>query len=339
MIGKRVAVIAICLAVFMAGCNRQKAVNKEASHKSDLPPPVAKVSGEFLSVDDLQWYLDTRSSAGYGSGTYDQFVNERLNELITMKILARKAEQEKLDQDPSVKFAIQQILGQKLIEERVIRPVMEREVSPEEIKAYYKDHMDLYVRPKEVRVADIFISAPQDEPAEIRKMKKQKAEQIVAEAQTVASQRFGFSGLVEKYSDTHPLYKKGDTGFFNPEGSPLGLEQAFVGAAFSLANVGEVVNQPVETSRGYHIIMLVGIRPAVNEMMESVVTEIEQQIRRQEIEEKREQLVRSLFSETPVETFDKSIENVVLQAKSDGSGMKIINEQNSAGFLNLQGLN
>ncbi|MCL7489578.1 MAG: peptidyl-prolyl cis-trans isomerase [Desulfobulbaceae bacterium] len=343
MIFRRMVIAAIAVAMFMPGCNRQEAMEKETSAADSppaesRPPAVARLDGEFVTAGDLQWYLDSRS-AGPGADTSDQLIKDRLHELVVGKVLAREARNRNLDQDAAVKYAIEQMLGRKLIEEQIVKPVMAREVSRDEIEQYYARHKERYVRPRQVRVADIFLAAPDKEEPELREKNRQEAWLVLAEARKSASQRFGFSRLIQERSDKHPLYERGDTGFFDEQGKPLGLDFALVEKAFALERTGEVYDQVIETPEGFHVIMLVGIRQAVMRDMESVAPQIEQEIRQAEIEEKQDQLVNSLLADSAVETFAEQLEQF-----NGYTGMKKSKGQNrtekgSAGVINLQGLN
>lgn len=343
MVFRRIVIAAVAVVMLLPGCNRQEVVKKETAGGNGPPvasgpPVVARLGEDIVTVDDLQWYLDSRS-AGPGIASPDQVVEERLHELIVGKALAREARNMNLDQDAAVKYAIEQMLGRKLIEEQVVKPVMAREVSWDEIEQYYTRHRERYVRPRQVRIADIFLAAPEEGGQGQREQKLQEARLVLAEARKAASKRFGFSRLIQERSDRHPSYDKGDTGFFDEQGSPLGLESELVARAFALERTGEVCDHVIETSDGFHIIMLVGNRPAVNREMESVAARIEQEIRQAEIDKKQENLVRSLLAKANIETFDEELKQVRGYAEIEKDDRRNMKEKGGAGVINLQGLN
>ena len=57
--------------------------------------------------------------------------------------------------------------------------------------------------------------------------------------------------LVRKYSDLNPGYPRGDTGFFDRGGKPVGLPSPLVEAAFSIPSNGIVLDRVVETADGW----------------------------------------------------------------------------------------
>ena len=316
---KKIHYTAVCVAVTLClllhGCNNS---NREKDTSS--PPPavddrhyVAHVNGDGITVDDLQWYLAGRPDGGR-TGNSDDFVKGRFQELVSMKVLALEAKRRRIDQDPATKFAIEQMLAHKLLEDQVNKPALERQIPDSEVEAFYNAHQDTYVRPRQIRLADIFIAVPQDAPAAIRDLKEQQAKGILAEALQTGKERFAFATLIKENSDQHPLYGKGDTGFFDEQGKPLGLGPDFVEEAFAINEKGKVFERLIKTADGFHVVMLVGERPAENTELADVSAEIRQQIRRNEINKNREKFIQELTSQASLEISADRI-NSILEKK------------------------
>jgi parvulin-like peptidyl-prolyl isomerase len=221
-------------------------------------------------------------------------VKERLGELITAEALYQEALRLKLDRKPEIQRKIRQILSQELLEEQVQRPLREKKFSEEELRRYFDEHIGEYSRPEQVRLADIFIAVPEGATAEERKAKREKAEEVLAKAFEAKDKRFGFAELVRKYSDKHPLFRLGDTGFFDREGKPSGLDPALVDAAFKLKQNRDLAESVVETKGGFHVIMQVGKRSAVNTEFKDVASAIERRLRREQMQKRRVDYIEGL---------------------------------------------
>ena len=98
------------------------------------------------------------------------------------------------------------------LEEMVNEPVMTRKIPEKERRQYFDDHQELYARPEQIRLADIFIAVPPGSDQAVMNEKRAKAHDILALAQSTENERFGFSRLIKEYSDQHPRYRFGDAG-------------------------------------------------------------------------------------------------------------------------------
>ena len=214
-----------------------------------------------------------------------------------------------------MKQKIQQILIQHLLAEQVNRPLQTRDIAEAELKAYYDANIDEFVRSEQVRLADIFIQVPADATDSDRAERKRHAEVILDQALQAKTDRFGFSSLIRKYADKHPDYRLGDTGFFDRDGRPIGLDPALVEAAFRLERDREIADSVIETARGFHVIMRVGMRSAVKRELKDVASAIEQRIRSDELKAKRDAYINGLR-----QTASVSIDDAVLAAFMKDAG-------------------
>lgn len=287
------------------GCNRTGRPEKDEKSESVPGAAVAMVNGEKILSIDMKEYLFSRS-AGAGN-IKPQILRDRLQERVKIQILAQEARQRKLDLQPAVKFTLQQILAQKLLEQEVTIPVMTRIVSSEEKEKYYRDHIRDYVRPRKIRIADIFIAVPENSSVGVWEEKKNRAEAILAEALHRKGDRFAFSSLIRNYSDKHPLYTKGDTGYFDELGQPVGIEDGLVQSAFKLRKKGMINPEVVQTRLGYHIIMLVADRARVERKYEEVAGEITQRIKKEELSKKRDAFISALVKKASLEIYEKEL--------------------------------
>ena len=234
------------------------------------------------------------------------------------ELLYQKAIAEGINQDPEIRQALRQLMAQRLIEKRVNQPVQSREISTTEIKKYYAEHLDRYVRPEQLRLSDIFVAIPAGSGEQDRQHLREKAEKVLAEANS-SKDRFGFRRLIEKYSDKNSHYSLGDTGFFDRHGNPQNIPLKLVQAGFSL-EFGRSGQELVETDAGFHIIKLIGRREAYRRSLADVSREIEHKIRKQQLIEQRAAFIASLRQESKVKINFDVLENIRREMQNDRFG-------------------
>lgn len=275
---------------------------------------VSQIGDETISTADLKSYLSYRPLPQRLPIT-EEVVKKRLDEMIVGEILYQEALQLNIHRDPKIRRSIQQILSQKLLEKRIDKQVWARPIEKKELQAYYDEHKYEFDHPEQVRLADIFIEVPPNATLEQRAEKKNKAESALAEALKLRDKRFGFGKLIRTYSDIHAKYPLGDTGYFDADGKPLGLDTRLTEEAFKLKGISRVCDKIIETQDGYHVIMLIGKRLPVHKSPDNVKSEIKQRIRREEMRKARQFYIESLRKKADIQIDDKVIGKIVKELK------------------------
>jgi len=312
---KRLSIF-ICIVAFSVfltvGCSRKegdKAVSKDEKEKS---PVVAQVGANDITAADLRAYVSKRPVPHQGQASREA-MEKRLDELILQEVLYQEALRLNLDQDPEMRQRIRQMLTQKLMDEEINQKQWKREISEAEVKEYYEQHWSDYNRPAQVRVADIFILVPPQATKSEKEALQRKAETVLAEAVKVKEQRTGFGSLVRKYSDEHPKYRKGDTGFFDMEGQPIAIDKQLAEEAFKLERVGDLADKVVTSPDGYHVIMLIGKRQPMSHSLETVKNQIEQRVRRESVSKARQDYVDGLKAAAKIKIDGQELDKVVAE--------------------------
>lgn len=263
-----------------------------------VPAPaavVARVGGGTISSAELESYLDARPPAAELAAA--EWLRRRLDELVLAEALYREALRLGVDRAPEAARAIRQIVVQLLLEEQIEKPVRARPITEGELRAFYDSRLAEYDRPEQVRLAEIFLAARAGDDPAARELKRAQATAVLERVRGLQDKRFGFGELVLERSDTPEGHPRGDTGFFDREGKPAGIDPALTAAAFGIGKIGQVHDGVVETPAGYHIVMLVGRRDAERREFEKVRGEIETRIRRED----RERAQSSLFERVRAE--------------------------------------
>jgi peptidyl-prolyl cis-trans isomerase C len=278
-------ILLCCITAFFLlapwGCSKKEEPKKHlAKPETEPSPTVAKVGQSVITADELRGYLSNRPESLQRSLT-GEMLEGLLEELILEEVFYQEAQRQNLDREPEVRRTIRQILIQKLLDDYLMQEVWSREIEEAEIREYYDRHEAEFNRPEQVRAADIYIAVPGDAPEQAKAALREKAEAVLAEALRIREERAGFGRLIAEHSDTHPKYPKGDTGFFDVEGKPSGIDKRLAQAAFNLERVGSLAEEVIETADGYHIIMLIGRRAAVERPLDEVRSELKQRIQRE----------------------------------------------------------
>jgi peptidyl-prolyl cis-trans isomerase C len=296
------SVIALAF-VLTLGCSSRQEEKPGPKAEGDNSPVIATVGKRVITASEL------KSTLGEGVGSLPrkwtkEELEKRLDEMMTEELLCQEAMRLKLDQDPEIRKRMHQMLSQKLLDQKLKEAAENREIQESEIRKYYEEHQDDFNRPEQVRVADIYISVPAGATDAQRADSRKKAETALDEALKATEKRTGFGGLIEKYSDSPEKYRKGDTGFIDIQGKPIGIDKRLAEAAFKLGVVGSVSESLIETEDGYHIVMLIGKRAPVQKSLESVKNELKQRIQREAMAKTRQTYIENLKqkTETKVDT-------------------------------------
>ena len=318
--------VAFCLLTTCSQRGKKERGDKE-SQEATKPvkgsnPVVATVANKEIHVDEFKTYLNTGPVRRFGRVS-ERAVKSRLKQMLTAEALYQEAMRQKLDQDPDVQRRIRQMIVQKLLEENVDKPIQEKEITEEELQAYFTEHKNEFSRPEQVRVADIFIAVPDGADKKQKEEKKELAKKILAEVQKDKNGRFTFSRLIRKYSDRPRQYRMGDTGFFDREGKPIGLDKALVDAAFQLKKTGQVADKIVETPDGFHVIMLTGRRSAIKRDLKEIAPMLKRRIRREKLQERRKQFIEEVKKKSNITVDEQVLAEVVKEMNEAQKGTSV----------------
>lgn len=179
---------------------------------------------------------------------------------------------------------------QQLIEDEIVQKVT---VPEKDVQAYYDKNQKLFKQPERVRASHILISVD----SKASKAKKAEAREKIDKIQAKLKKGEDFSALAKEFSQCPSSAKGGDLGYF-AKGQ---MVKPFEEAAFAL-KPGEVSNV-VETRFGYHLIKLVDKKPAATLSYQDAKGRIEQQIKRQKVNDEVGQYVAQLKDKAKIERF------------------------------------
>ncbi len=272
---------------------------------------IVQVGDSKISVDEFRDYLAARPIPVHMEVT-DEVIRSRLDEVIVLSATAQEAQRLGIDKSPPVKRRIQEILAQNVIDEKVVGSVHKSQITDERIQEYYDKNVGEYNRPDQRRIADVFIKSGPDASVAQQADTLTLAVKVQKEALALQGKSSGFGKLLEKYSAAPD---KGFTGFFDQSGAPIGLDPILAKKAFEMKKVGEISDTLIETSDGYHIIMLVGRRSGIKNPFAKVKAQIAERLYRQMRQETRRVYIAQLKERFGVKIDSSALAELTKQVK------------------------
>jgi peptidyl-prolyl cis-trans isomerase C len=184
----------------------------------------------------------------------------------------------------------QDLIIRKLIDQQVASKVT---ITPDEMKAFYNSHSELFKAPEMVRASHILIKV---EPNASDPDKAKARERIVAIQQRIKKGE-DFAAVAKESSECPSNANGGDLDFFQ-HGQ---MVKPFEDVAFS--SKPGTVSDIVETQFGYHLIKVTEKKDASTVSFDDVKAKLEDYMKQQKINEELSQYVLQLKKGAKIETF------------------------------------
>ncbi len=179
---------------------------------------------------------------------------------------------------------------QKLIDEEVADKI---KISDEETKSYYDANPQLFQQPEQVKASHILIKVD----ANATDAQKAEARKKIKEVQQKVQKGEDFATLAKTYSEGPSGPRGGDLGYFR-RGQ---MVKPFEAAAFSL-KLNET-SDIVETRFGYHLIKIVGKKPAKKMTYAEVKDRLNDRLKNQKMASKTNAYIENLRKGAKIEKF------------------------------------
>ncbi|MGH1404467.1 MAG: peptidylprolyl isomerase [Alphaproteobacteria bacterium] len=208
----------------------------------------------------------------------EQLFPMALEQLVTNKIIDKKADGADLDSDEEVVKQLALAKAQ-IVRTRFLDKVVSEGITEDRVKEEYQTYLDNFPEIEEVKAAHILVDDEKLAKDLIKKLNKGE----------------NFADLAQENSKDGSAADGGNLGYF----AKNEVVPQFAEAAFALEN-GKYSKKPIQSDFGYHIIRVdeKRIRPAAE--FEQIKPSIEQELRRAVFEEK----VTAWKSEFDIERFD-----------------------------------
>lgn len=240
---------------------------------------LAVVGGEEITQETFDLFLQgvPREQQAYISNP--QFREQCFEQLVSLFLFAKKAEDDKLEETEEFKKVIENA-KRDILAQMAMRDVLKTaEVSEEEMKEYYDANKVQYEKGATVSAKHILVA------------EEEKCNEILA---VITSGEKVFEQAAQEFSTCPSGQRGGDLGAFG-KGQ---MVPEFEKAAFE-AEIGQVVG-PVKTQFGFHLIKV----EAKNEAEVAAFEEVKESIKRTMIQQKQ----NKLYTDTVAELKEKYME-------------------------------
>ena len=215
---------------------------------------VAQVGDVEITVGDVEDRINEQSVNLRVNYRDPEEVRRFVRGMVRFELLARAAEREGIAELPDVRETIKQAAVQQLIRRDFDQAHPVEDISDEEVEQYYESHPEEFGRPELRRAAHIAVES------------REEADRLLARARAADAREF--RELARDHSqDPETRLRGGDLRFFGRDGRARNsrdpqVDEGIASAAFALAEVGDVVAEPVAIGERWSVVKLTGRRPA-----------------------------------------------------------------------------
>jgi parvulin-like peptidyl-prolyl isomerase len=297
----RAALLLLVPSLLLPACSR--------SGRGDGGAAVARVGDHDITVSEFQARLNEQ--APYIRGRYATLEKKKefLDNLVRFELMRQEAERRGLQKDPAVQALIDKLLVQELIRRQMSESEKAITVSDEEVKAYYKAHLDEFVRPERVRVSTILLATTKGSPqaAKVRA----DATKLAADLRKAPPTNVTVFAEAARTRSNDPATQAagGDVGFKTREELVKQYGATFAEAAMGLKTVGDI-SGPLETDRGFYVLRMTGRMAGSEQPLEAAKDRIVSRLTVERRSKAMDQLVADLRAKTSVKIDDAVLEKI-----------------------------
>jgi len=279
---------------------------------------VATIDGEPITAHELRQYAKDRDTGGAGGRqVLEALITDKLleREIKALGIVARDDEIDRYIHEVQARTGMDDARFQQAIKSQGLSweayrakvkgeiekaQLVNREIrqhvniSPEEIRRYYDQHLDDYAIAERIRVRDIFISADSSEDDALEHARA-KAEEV----RKLALSGRDFATLARQYSEGPGADKGGELGTFSRGEMEGDLEEVLL-----RLKPGEI-SEPVRSGGGFHLLRVDERIASGHKPLDEVKEDIREALYNEALETRFQQwLSRDLRERHHVEVLD-----------------------------------
>lgn len=242
-------------------------------------PKVAEVAGEAITKNDVeQLYNAIKQRAGEAAPPMDKVFWMLADQIVASRLIIAQAKAQNLDATPDVQNALK-MAHEQILQEAYVRKLFTGLDSDESLKPRYDAMVAAYKGQEEVRARHILVETEEEAKALLAKL----------------AAGGDFAKIAQESSkDPGSKDQGGDLGFFAQDA----MVPEFAAAAFAL-QPGKMVDAPVKTQFGWHIIKVEERRARQAPPM----AEVKQQLLAEAQQEKLQETIAALRAAADVKRF------------------------------------
>ena len=245
-------------------------------------PIVANVNKEKISLETMIHAMNELPPE-IQSQPFMSYYEELLERVIDIKLIAQEGKKINLEEEPSVKAAID-FVTEKVLMQAFLSKYVQKNISEESLKASYNNYIADEISREEIKASHILLDT-QNEAVEVIKM-------------------------LNNGDDFAEVAKNKSTGPSGPSGGDLGwfkrgqMVPPFENAAFSLGQ-NEISQKPIQTQFGWHVIKVFEKRipqaPSYENMKNNLIQDLERKIVSKKIQNLRNDALIEKLSSSELE--------------------------------------
>jgi parvulin-like peptidyl-prolyl isomerase len=258
---------------------------------------VAEIGERVITDRDLQKRLDQLPSYAREQFSTPEQRKDFLKQFIASELMYDTAKRKGLDRNPAIAEQIfeaqKAIMVQALLKDEIESQI---KIDESDLQLYFKANSEKYRVQERRHVYHIQCETREDANRVAERIKKGESFEKVARVESM---------------DTATSGKGGDLGYVTPGGYVPGLGQVprFLDVCFRL-KAGDL-SDPVETEKGFHIILVTDIQPARDPEFEEVRKRVENDMNRMKQEEFYKQLIDRMLQAENVKIYDDKLEGIM----------------------------
>lgn len=245
-------------------------------------PIVANVNNEDISLETMIHAMNELPPE-IQSQPFMSYYEDLLERVIDIKLFAQEGKKMKLDEEPSVRAAIDFVI-EKVLMQAFLSKYVQENIKEENIKASYNNFIADETSREEIKASHILMDT------------ENEAIDVI--------------NMLNDGDDFAELAKNKSTGPSGPSGGDLGwfkrgqMVPPFEKAAFSL-NKNEITQRPVQTQFGWHVIKIFDKRipeaPSYESMKSKLIQDLERKIVSKKIQNLRNDALIEKLSSSELE--------------------------------------
>ena len=245
-------------------------------------PIVANVNNEDISLETMIHAMNELPPE-IQSQPFMSYYEDLLERVIDIKLFAQEGKKMKLNEEPSVRAAIDFVI-EKVLMQAFLSKYVQENIKEENLKASYNNFIADETSREEIKASHILMDTE--------------------------SEAIDVINMLNNGDDFAELAKNKSTGPSGPSGGDLGwfkrgqMVPPFEKAAFSL-NKNEVTQRPVQTQFGWHVIKIFDKRipeaPSYENMKSKLIQDLERKIVSKKIQDLRNDALIEKLSSSELE--------------------------------------
>ncbi|MEO1269512.1 MAG: peptidyl-prolyl cis-trans isomerase [Myxococcota bacterium] len=270
---------------------------------------VAMINGKPLTLGEYERRLNAQPP--FVRARYSNLARKSdfLTSMIQFEILADHAQKLGYDTDPDVVLNLKQAMVRKMRSDELDKRVSLGDITDEAVRNYYEAHKSDYIRPEKVRVSQIVLPTEEAIQTLITEL-----EAAFADDPTHKRKIFGTKAR-EVSIDAPTAERSGDMNFFARPTEGGTVDPTVSKAAFALTEVGQL-SPPIQTERGWHLLMLTGRKQAFKRELSEVERSIANRLYRERRALAEQQFIDEARSKASV-TLHEDVLNTIPDPEPD----------------------